>query len=191
VRDSPEHTRVFDLLQTKIQTLHASIWERRADWPLVVRWLEQFSGHDDVVQDEQVQALYLLSNFLYFGTGEIRALLRSLYRDVYRPRLASSIRRRSAIKLDNSSLRMLINEEVSLTRFVPLGNPSESSAFLMYYFRQENTLPKNLFVSGSDLFDLGAGVLKVRDPHVRNYVFLDDLCGSGHDLLPVFRPLIT
>ncbi len=183
MRSSPSHDPITDELQSKIKTLHGSIWERRADWPDVLAWLNQFEERDDPDADEQLQVLRLLSNFMYFGVNEIRALLRSLFRDTFRPQVAKEVRS----KLDPSTALgeagRLVDEELRRTRFVPLGNPSESSALLLYYFRQENGLPKDLFLHGSDIFDLtsigsGAG-LGVQDSNISRYVFIDDLCGSG------------
>jgi hypothetical protein len=184
VRSSPLHDPIADELQSKIKTLHSSIWERRADWPEVLAWLHQFEEHDAPDADEQLQALRLLSSFMYFGVNEIRALLRSLFRDTFRPQVAKEVRSRPNSPTTLGMIGSLVDAELRHTRFVSLGNPSESSAFLLYYFRQENALPKNLFLHGSDIFDLSAvgsgGGLKVKDTNVTRYVFIDDLCGSGH-----------
>jgi hypothetical protein len=184
VRKSPRHDPITDELQSKIKTLHSSIWERRADWPEVLDWLNQFEEHDDPDADEQLQALRLLSSFMYFGVNEMRALLRSLFRDTFRPQVAKEVRAGLHPSTTLSIVGSMVDVELRHTRFVSLGNPSESSALLLYYFRQENLLPKNLFLHGSDIFDLsdiGSDVgLKVQDTSITRYVFIDDLCGSGH-----------
>lgn len=183
MRSGPRHDPVTDELQSKIKTLHSSIWERRADWPEVLDWLDQFDEHDDPDADEQLQALRLLSSFMYFGVNEIRALLRSLFRDTFRPQVAKEVRSGLQSPTALNIVGSMVDAELRRTRFVSLGNPSESSALLLYYFRQENALPKNLFLHGSDIFDLSAvgsgGGLKVNDSDVTRYVFIDDLCGSG------------
>jgi hypothetical protein len=183
VRSSPLHDAITDELQSKIKTLHGSIWERRADWPHVLGWLDQFDEHDDPDDDEQLQALRLLSSFMYFGVNEIRALLRSLYRDTFRPQVAKEVRSGLDSSIALATVGGLVEAELRRTRFVSLGNPAESSALLLYYFRQENALPKNLFLHGSDIFDLSAvgagGSVKLRHTDVSRYVFIDDLCGSG------------
>lgn len=184
MRKSPRHDPITDELQSKIKTLHSSIWERRADWPEVLDWLKQFEEHDDPDADEQLQALRLLSSFMYFGVNEMRALLRSLFRDTFRPQVAKEVRAGLHPSTTLSIVGSMVDVELQHTRFVSLGNPSESSALLLYYFRQENLLPKNLFLHGSDIFDLsdiGSDVgLKVQDTSITRYVFIDDLCGSGH-----------
>jgi len=183
VRKGPLHDLIADELQAKIKTLHSSIWERRADWPQVLDWLDQFEEHDDPDIDEQLQVLRLLSNFMYFGVNEIRALLRSLFRDTFRPQIAKEVRSKLHPSTTLTTVASMVASEMLHTRFVSLGNPSESSALLLYYFRQENTLPKNLFIHGSDIFDLSTagsiGGLKVQNADITRYVFIDDLCGSG------------
>lgn len=192
---SPMHDAIADELQTKIKTLHGSIWERRADWPQVLDWLDQFEGNPDPAADEQLLALRLLSSFMYFGVNEIRALLRSLYRDTFRPQVAKEIRSGLDASVSLASIGLMVEEELRHTRFVSLGNPSESSAVLLYYFRQENALPKNLFIHGSDIFDVSkisaAGRVELRDPTITRYVFIDDLCGSGHQGEEYSRHIVT
>ena len=165
-----------DTLQEKIKVLHDSIWERRADWPRVSAWLDQFQDAQ-TTPDDRLQALYLLSNFMYFGTSEIRALLKSLFRDIFRASVISEIRKNTpALKIDEVDASF--EHELKRTRFVSLGNPSESSAFLLYYFRQENKIGRECFISGAEIFTIDQA-LQVRDQNVTRYVFIDDLCGSG------------
>lgn len=171
-----EQGTIADALQEKIKVLHDSIWERRADWPRVTIWLEQFQDARST-PDERLQALYLLSNFMYFGTSEIRALLRSLFRDIYRPSVIAEIRRGNPT-LSMEGVAEAFELELERTRFVSLGNPSESSAFLLYYFRQENKIGRECFISGAEIFTFDKK-LAVRDPRVTRYVFIDDMCGSG------------
>ena len=175
--EARDQASLADRLEEKVKVLHDSIWERRADWPRVSAWLDQFND-DQTTEEDRLQALYLLSNFMYFGTNEIRALLKSLYRDVFRASVIAEIRRKTP-NLRMDEIEATFAKELSRTRFVSLGNPSESSAFLLYYFRQENELPRECFISGAEIFTLSTGKLKVRDPGIRRYVFIDDMCGSG------------
>lgn len=184
MHSSSTHDAIVDELQAKIMTLHQSIWERRAAWPQVLEWLGQFAEDADPAADEQLHALRLLSNFMYFGVNEIRALLRSLYRDTFRPQVAKEVRARLDATANSATIATELRSDLERTRFVSLGNPSESSALLLYYFRQENSLHKDLFIHASDIFDLSsvgtAGTVSLRDPSISRYVFIDDLCGSGH-----------
>jgi len=192
---SPVHEAIADELQAKIMTLHGSIWERRSDWPQVLAWLGQFQEDPEPTVDEQLQALRLLSNFMYFGVNEIRALLRSLYRDTFRPQVAKEIRGRLGPSVSQTAIKAQLEHDLRHTRYVSLGNPSESSALLLYYFRQENALSKDLFIHASDIFDLSnvgsGGKVSLKDRSISRYVFIDDLCGSGHQGEEYSRNVVT
>ena len=179
-----------DTLQKKIKVLHDSIWERRADWPQVSAWLNQFKD-EETTADDPLHALYLLSNFMYFGTNEIRALLTSLYRDVFRSSVIAEIRRcQPALRVQEAKAEF--EKELLRTRFVSLGNPSESSAFLLYYFRQENMLPRECFISAMEVFSFSTpDQLAVRNTNIQRYVFIDDMCGSGQQGMDYSRSTVV
>lgn len=71
-------------LMAKIKTLNETVWERRATDPTITEWLDNFAPPSVAAPDERAHALFLLSNFMYFGDREIRGLLKALYRDLYR-----------------------------------------------------------------------------------------------------------
>lgn len=188
--DQSSYSALEDRLQEKIKILHDSIWERRADWPHVSKWLDQFTGAESE-EDDRLQALFLLSNFMYFGTNEIRALLKTLYRDIFRPSVIAELRGHHPALSPEDFSRML-NQEIKNTRFVSLGNPSESSAFLLYYFRQENSLARESFVSGGEIFTPDAhGNFDLKDPTISRYVFIDDMCGSGQQGEEYSKNIVT
>lgn len=168
-RDALEHS-----LRKKIKTLNEVLWERRLGSGRLQDWLDNFSG------DHQLEALYLLSQFLYFGEREIRQMLRSLYRDLFRQRVLKLIRSENSDLGANELIESLRQHEES-TLFTGLGNPSESGCHLLYYFRQENRLRKSRFEAVHRFFsrDKNTGQAIARFPSVRHYVFLDDLCASG------------
>jgi hypothetical protein len=83
---------VIDELQVKFKTLDETLWENRAKWPHIEKWAAQFKSAPDATDDEQVQMLFLASHFMYFGLREIRALLRSLFRDLYQYNVVARIR---------------------------------------------------------------------------------------------------
>ena len=170
-------------LQTKIKLLNDTTWEWRASRKVVDDWVSQFRNSADLGSDEQMHALFLLSNFLYFGQPEIRALLKSLYRDLIRSPVLQQIRQENDNTLDVNRIYAEFDKRLSHIRFITLGNPSESSTHLLYYFRQENSLPKSSFINSFEIFKQtvapgGIGVT-LRTEEVHRYVFLDDLCGSG------------
>jgi hypothetical protein len=168
-------------LKTKIKTLNETIWENRATDPAITEWLDNFTPSSSAGPDEVVHALFLLSNFMYFGDREIRGLLKALYRDVYRYPIVEAIRRAHNDTLDSSIIDPLFTAELHATRFLGVGNPSESGCHLLYYFRQENNLSKDLFIHTHQIFTRrgGSGSVQLRDAAVSRYIFIDDFCGSG------------
>lgn len=170
-----------DLLR-KVKVLNETIWEDRAGRPEVGLWLGNFKPDAaEPERCERLHALYLLSQFMYFGAREIRELLHALYRDLYRYPLVESIRRANADTLDSDIIENEFRDQLFATRFVGVGNPAESGTHLLYYFRQENRLGKKLFVHSHEIFRRRGGMdpVQLRDPTIRRYVFIDDFCGSG------------
>ena len=173
----------FEFLVEKVKTLSRVAWNGECEWPVVEQWLAQFIGHSGVeADDERQEMLYLLSNFLYFGTREIRELLRAAYRDCFRRRIVQKLRRANGGTTDYRHLERLYQSELSATRFLPVGNPSESSAHLLYYFRQQNGLPVRLFINAHEVLERGGSGI-VLHPDVTRYIFLDDFAGSGDQAL--------
>jgi hypothetical protein len=174
---------VLDHLHEKLKILSESVWDRHHSLPHIDEWASQFPEAQDVPDDERIQALYLLTNFTYFGQKEIRALLVSLYRDLFRAPIIRSIRKNLGDTSDLTVLTTEFDRTLFQTRFLGVGNPSESGAHLLYYFRQENALPKSAFINSHEIFNRtsngGAPVMAVRDSQIYHYVFIDDLCGSG------------
>ena len=175
-----ELNEIRQSLMAKIKTLNETLWERRATEPVIESWLENFSGTTADRAKEQLHALFLLSNFMYIGSRQIRELLKALYRDLYRYPIVSAIRRANKDTLDSSLIDTAYRTELLASRFFGVGNPSESGCHLLYYFRQENGLPKDLFMHSHQIFlRSGSGTRVLRDPHITRYVFIDDFCGSG------------
>lgn len=163
----------------KIMTLSQHAWEGHCDQPVIDRWLSCFNGRSGHGIDvERLHALHLLSNFLYFGTDEVRELLRALYRDVFRYQSIERIRKANEDTSDSDLISRLYDRELQATRFLPLGNPSESSSHLLYYFRQVNDLPADLFAHVHDVIDSNHPVCKIT-----RCVFLDDFAGTGNQAI--------
>jgi hypothetical protein len=83
--------------------------------------------------------------------------------------------------LDTSLIEAEYLDELRHTRFLGVGNPSESGCHLLYYFRQENALPKTPFIHTHEIFDrrTAGAAPSFRNAAIRRYVFIDDFCGSG------------
>lgn len=171
----------MDFLSSKygkqIEVLNSTIWENRVQGPKIMEWLDNFD--DD---NEKNYALYILSRLMYFSSSSIRNLLKALYRDLYRYPIIEQIRKDNNNTLDPNIIEPLFKKELKTTRFLGVGNPSESGVHLLYYFRQENKIPKDLFINTDDVVEYDEnGNSKLRDSYkdVKHYVFIDDLCGSG------------
>src|SRR5258708_5620751 len=142
----------MEQLKTKIHILNTHLWEGRNKWPQVEAWLANFSGKVAAVDDERLHALYILSQFVYFGSREMRELLRSLYRDLVACPLLQLIRKSMRGTRDVDRIAIEFEKELQATRFFGVGNPSESGTHLLYFFRQENQLPKSLFWETHKIF---------------------------------------
>ena len=171
----------WEALTTRLVTLDERVWEGRASGPAVRNWLGNFTGRTGASKEvEQLHALYILSQFMYFGSKEIRVLLRALYRDLFLLPIAQKVRAETA-NIAEFCAKMQLEREA--TRFLGVGNPSESGVHLLYYFRQENGLGKSAFMDSAQIYmvEEKAGQRKrlPRHPSIKRYVFLDDICGTG------------
>jgi len=183
---------VRDALTRKIKVLNEAIWEHRIPEPLIQAWLDNFRRQGDESVKERLHALFLLSNIMYFGSRQMRELLKALYRDLYRYPVVQSIRKEHDDTLDQTLIGNFFHDELLKTRFLGVGNPSESGCHLLYYFRQENSLPKTQFIHTHEIFhrDTETGLVTLRSPDVKRYVFIDDFCGSGNQATKYSRDIV-
>lgn len=162
-----EEIEIFEKgLWNRIQILNSTIWENKILKTKVNNWLENYQN------EEKLMALYLLSEFMYFGDMQMRILLKSLFRDLYRYPIVKDIRTKNQDVLDTDIIEKEFNNTLIKTRFIGIGNPSESGAHLLYFFRQENNLSKKNFINS---FEWNTDENK----DIERIVFLDDFCGSG------------
>ncbi len=185
-------TSVWEQLEGRILTLSETIWEGRCRAPDIQEWLGNFDGrhqHDRSV--ERLHALYLLSRVSFFGEVELRVLLRSLFRDHFQYRLVQQIRKEFGGTRDSRQVDKIFRRQLVGTRFLGMGSPAESGTHLLYYFRQENHLPKELFPHQHELFTSA-----ISDPKsklrsgIERIVFIDDLCGSGKQAVTYSKGLL-
>jgi hypothetical protein len=178
-----EKAELIDELFEKIKLLSAAALEHRIDLGQVKPWLAQFAEATVLEDDEQLHALFMLTHFIFFGQAEIRELLRSLFRDLFKAPVVYALRRSNSDTRDHNFIEAEFQKVLKRTRFLGVGNPSESGVHILYYFRQENELPKNLFINSHEIFrrepNDGGGRIVVRDQEIEHYIFIDDLCGSG------------
>ncbi len=166
-------------LMSAIQALNACVWRNRVDGRTIEQWLKEFGADGQPGSRGRLHALYLLSRFMYFGDEEVRALLRALYRDHYRYPIVAEIRKQAGDTRDEGVLKAGFDLALSRTRFLAMGNPSESGTHLLYHYRQENELTSKQFISTHEIFDLTQKEPALADPDITRYVFIDDFCGSG------------
>lgn len=174
-----------EALRLKIRKLSESVWEQRASGPAVQEWLDTFAKDGADPAFDRLCMLNLLSNFLYFGIREVRELLAVLYRELYRRPLLMSIRRSAQDGLDLDGIDAEFERHLGRTRFLGVGNPSESGPHLLYYLRQEANLSAGLFINHFELPGFAD-----RTVDVDRYVFIDDLCGSGDQALEYSEAIV-
>jgi hypothetical protein len=177
----------------RIKTLSERLWEGNCTQPDIDQWLSNFDGrHVGDEPTERLHALHLLASVSYFGLRELRVLLRAMFRDLFRYPIIQVIRQDLGGSRDADQIGTVFEAEVRKTRFIGMGNPAESGTHLLYYFRQENHLKKDLFVHQHELTtsavsDPGA-VLSI--PGLKRVVFIDDLCGSGTQAVTYSRTVL-
>lgn len=187
---------VFDQKNmSKFMTLTQDVWKNNILRPMVEKWLDNFESSANGLSKEQSHALYLLSNFLYFDVREIRELLRSLYRDKFRNQLLQQCRRSLGDSKDSNEVFKMFDEELSKTRFLGVGNPSESGTHLLYFFRQENDLSKDQFLNHFKIFSRDKSCLgrrlRLRNPAIERYIFIDDICGTGTQAIEYSEEIVA
>lgn len=156
----PTRNELIELIVNTMET----VWSVRSKRPDIENWLKQFNG--SLLKDidiEQRIALLLLCNFVYYNMDEVRYLCRKIFKAYIHYVLENDIEY-SLSDLNDSSIDIINN-----TIFIPVGNPSESGSNLLYYYRQENMLPKNRFY-----FDGDIEIMKAK-----NIVFIDDVSLTG------------
>ncbi|MGQ4878508.1 phosphoribosyltransferase-like protein [Billgrantia sp. LNSP4103-1] len=172
-------------LETKLRKLSFFAWDHEIKWAEIESWLNNFKGETLTQEEEKLYAMFLLTRFIYFGKGLIREMLKSLYRDYFQAPICQRIRRNYGFEASDPRLKEIYFRELCSTRFIGVGNPSESGAHLLYYFRQVNSLSKDLFTDFYGAFysksDRKTNSIQVfpREGRVTRFVFFDDVVGSG------------
>jgi hypothetical protein len=195
--ESPTVEQTWDMLRVRIAVLSERVWENRNQWPQVEAWLKNFDGGAGYEPEvEQLHALFLLSQFLFIGSAETRVLLQSVYRDLFLIPLIQEVRTALGGCRDPIVVEGAVNDALTKTRFLGVGNPSESGVHLLYYFRQENGLSKKLFLDSAAVFTTHVGVngnivRALAHPDVERYIFVDDVCGSGDTAATYSEGIVT
>lgn len=172
-------------LLRNIKILNETIWDGTIRSKKINNWLSNFEDSD------HLNALFLLSKFMFFGKYQIREILVAWYRDLYKYPIVEEIRKKNHDTTDMNFLNEEFDKYRSRSKIVALGNISESSTHLLYFLRQENKLPKSLFPDSHDLFTINEmGDIILRYPDIDRYVFFDDFCGSGNQAVSYSKDIV-
>lgn len=136
-------------------------WRNGLELSMINKWLENFTG--EALGSKKIEenlALWMLYNFTYFNEEEVKHLCKLLLKKYLHIALQ-----------DKAACLGEINNVLKNSKFVPLGRSSESGAYVLYLFRQENDLPVIFF--GDDL--------ELRKD--QSVVFIDDMTLSGSQAL--------
>ncbi|MDO3427167.1 hypothetical protein QWT87_20005 [Chryseobacterium sp. APV1] len=155
----------FEELLYKIKIFNETVWDRKVSIKKINPWLDNFKD------EEKLDFLFLLTQFIYLSKFQIRNMLVSIYRDFIKYSIVEDFRMKNSHTLDAALIKENIRTSLLKTRFIPIGNPSESSSNLLYEFRTVNTLSTKLFIEESKIETL--------DNSIENFIFIDDICGSG------------
>lgn len=171
----------FNEYKDQLMKLNSHAWDGDKQWPEIEEWLKNFNGDYCSKQEEQLLALHLLTNFIYFGNSTIREMLKACYQEQFIIPLKQKIRKNLSNSIDYIQINSLLKIEVEKTLFIGAGNPSESGAHLLYFFRQMNNLSKEMFSDfyGAFYQDIQSDALLPRSGNIKRYIFFDDLVASG------------
>lgn len=183
-----------DELFEKISKLISHVWSNGYDKRNVDIWLSNFDGSCFDKDYEKFLALFLLSHFLYFNQDMVRQMLAFAYTELFVIPLKQKIRKELNNTLNSYEINKKFEAELESTLFIGAGNPSESGAHLLYFFRQINNLSKEHFSDFYGMFteheyqidsiSMGLEIqtdieLSKNRQDINKIVFFDDLIGSG------------
>ena len=136
-----------DKLQDTLRKLINTAWHLNSiHSPGIQKWLDNFTGDAlfDEYQDKEVArereqqiALFLLCNFVYYNEDEIKHMMKVMLEKYIHQYLSSN----AISECEDET----IDEIIRKSKFSKLGNESESSAYMLYLFRQINELSKQDF----------------------------------------------
>jgi hypothetical protein len=176
---------------SKVNKLSRWLWGNIITSKDIDLWLKNYIGECLDESEEKVHSTYLLSQFMFFNIPEVRKMLIFSYKELFYKVIIREIRKDGENSI--SAIEQKFNAELAQTRFLGIGNASESSCLMLYFFRQENELAKELFWNISDVFDREndgkiSGLKKSKDGlEIKNYIFLDDISSSGHQAQEFFE----
>ena len=181
--DLNDYIRIKEHNIQKIKHLSSWVWKTDIDNKKIDNWLENFQGLiDQNKEHEEINSLFLLKQYMYFGQREVREMLKSSYHNLFYKPLLHHLKYTS--KIPNHKLATTLESHLAKTRFLGIGNISESSSLLLYYFRQVNKLDPKLFWHVHEVFQYNEDnvlslTLNENNEKIENYIFIDDISGTG------------
>ncbi|MEG0407680.1 MAG: hypothetical protein RR623_02290 [Bacilli bacterium] len=151
----------------KLKIFSETVWEHKISKSKIDIWLSNFK------EEERENLLFLLTQFIYFSKLQIDNMLISIYRDFYKYVIVENYRLNNSDTTDIVLIKNHFKNSERKSRFIPIGNPSESSSSMLGEFRKINSINRDLFIERSELLNLTVG-------DIEHFIFIDDLCGSGH-----------
>lgn len=154
----------------KLKIFNETVWEHKTPKRKIDEWLNNFKI------EEREDFLFLLTQFIYLSKFQINNMLISIYRDFFKYVIVEDFRLNNNNSLDESLIKAHFKDTLGKSRFVPLGNPSESSSTILYEFRKINNIKTELFIERQKL-------LTSAGQNIEHFIFIDDICGSGNQAL--------
>ncbi|WP_129085749.1 phosphoribosyltransferase-like protein [Malaciobacter mytili] len=172
-----KYEKEYHYLESKIKILSQSfLWNGSEVSERLQDWQSNFNGQ---VKDSKIElhnAMFLLSQFMFFNDKTIRNFLQSIYKDLIVKPIIDSIRRNNENTIDLTFIQENLNTKLSLIKFIPIGKISGSGAMISYLFRQATDISEEQVILASDLYN-SSGNLNF--PEIEHYILIDDLAGSG------------
>ncbi len=169
-------------LKDQIQKLSTWLWGSSVLAKDIDLWLENFQAIES--DKEKYIALSLLSQFMFYDLREIRQAMKSIYKDKFiLPLIIEHRKNTQSYKIKEYD--DYINDIMEKTVFASVGNPSESSSLLLYFFRQRNGLAKNFFVHTHQLL-----TEDYKKSDLKYLIYIDDISGSGGQAVSILKGVL-
>lgn len=152
-----------DGVYKQIMLTNEMMWDNKFKKPKIEKWLSNFTGEVDDQYYEKRIALWLLLNYVYYNEKEVRHLCKSLFNKFIHLQLVQNI------DILGKDIKTTLFNLLNNVCFSYLGQPSESSAYMLYYFRQENDLRTEYFPKN----------IEKLPKSVDTVIFIDDVTISG------------
>ena len=157
--------KAFDLdqMHNEIKRMNNIAWDGVLSMSQVSLWLDNFTGEflNDTLAEKKL-ALNVLRYYTYYSEKEIKHFCKAVFELYIHTKITEYNTNKRFLGLSDAQKEA---EVIKRTKFVSLGIPSESGSLILYWFRDANSLPKDVF--------------QVDDSISENFVVIDDVSISG------------